>query len=82
MEGESSFLVDNRELFAIINCLLKISTLFLQGGSEHLACFEPTEAARFLKKLEVRSVLYNRGKSGFKGKCFLFIKVSWTFSTF
>ena len=31
---------------------------FLHGGSECLACFEPTEAARFLKKLELHSVLY------------------------
>ena len=82
--GRRKFLFSgqSREFFAIINCLLKISTLFLQGGSEHLACFEPTEAAMFLKKLEVRSVLYSRGKSGFKGKGFLFIRVSWTFSTF
>ena len=32
---------------------------FPYGGSERLACFEPTEAARFLKKLEVNSALYS-----------------------
>ena len=31
-----------------------------------MACFEPTEAARFLKKLEVHSVLYGQGKNVFK----------------
>ena len=29
---------------------------FLDGGSERVAWFESTEAARFLKKLEVHSV--------------------------
>ena len=46
-----SFLfVDKRKLFAM--------TLSFEDriGSERLACFEPTEAARFLKKLEVHSV--------------------------
>ena len=33
-----------------------IQPCFLHGGSECLACFEPTKAARFLKKLEVHSV--------------------------
>ena len=39
-----------------------IQPCFLHGGSERLACFETTEAARFLKKLEVASVLYGQGK--------------------
>ena len=39
---------------------------FLHCGSERLACFEPLEAARFLKKLEVHSVLYGQGKYVFK----------------
>ena len=32
------------------------STCFLHCGSERFACFEQTEATRFLKKLEVHSV--------------------------
>ena len=39
---------------------------FLHGRSERLTCFEPTEAARFLKKLEVHSVLYGRRKCFFE----------------
>ena len=35
------------------------------GGSERLACFEPTKAARFLKTLEVHSVLYDKRKVRF-----------------
>ena len=34
----------------------------LRGGSESLACFEPTEAARFLKKREILSALYGQGQ--------------------
>ena len=33
-----------------------IQPCFLHGGSERLACFELTEAARFLKNLEVHFV--------------------------
>ena len=33
-----------------------IHPCFLHGRSERLACFEQTEATRFLKKLEVHSV--------------------------
>ena len=36
--------------------------------SERLTCFEPTEAARFLKKLEVHSVLYGHRKYLFRGE--------------
>ena len=39
---------------------------FPYGGSERLACFEPTEAARFLKKLEVYPVLYGHRKCVFE----------------
>ena len=39
---------------------------FIHGGSERLACFESTDAARFLKELEVHSVLYGQGKYVFK----------------
>ena len=38
-----------------------VQPCFLRGGSERLACFEATVAARFLKKLEVHSVLYGQG---------------------
>ena len=43
-----------------------IHPCFPHGGSERLACFEPTEAARFLRKLEVHSVLYGHRKYVFK----------------
>ena len=43
-----------------------IEPCFLHGGSERSACFQPTEAVRFLKKLEVHSVLYGQGKYVFK----------------
>ena len=39
-----------------------IQPCFLHGGSERLGCFEPTEAAGFLKKLEVTSVFYGQRK--------------------
>ena len=42
-----------------------IQPCFLHSGSERLACFEPTEAARFLKKLEVHSVLDGQGEVRF-----------------
>ena len=87
MERESSkecsvsFLWTN-ESFSLWNCLSRNSTLFLHGGSECLACFEPTKAARFLKTLEVHSVLYDQRKVRFWKGIFVFIKVSGTFSTF
>ena len=59
-----------------------IQPCFLHGGSERLACFEPTKAARFLKTLEVHSVLYDQRKVRFKKGIFVFINVSWTFCTF
>ena len=39
-----------------------IQPCFLHGGSERLGYFEPTEAAGFLKKLEVHSVFYDQRK--------------------
>ena len=42
------------------------TTCFLHGGSERLAWFEPTEAAKFLKKLEVHSVLNGHRKCVFE----------------
>ena len=42
-----------------------IQPCFLHSGSECLACFEPTEAARFLKKFEVHSVLDGLGEVRF-----------------
>ena len=70
MERESSkecsvsFLWAN-ESFSLWYCLWKNSTLFLHSGSERLACFEPTKAARSLKTLEVHSVLYDQRKVRF-----------------
>ena len=42
-----------------------IQPCFLHGGSENLACYEPTKAACILKTLEVHSVLYDQRKSRF-----------------
>ena len=42
-----------------------IQPCFVHGGLERLACFEPTKAARFLKTLEVHSVLYDQRKVRF-----------------
>ena len=56
--------VDKRELFAL---KFSFENCFLHGGSDRLAWFEPTvEAARFLKKLEVHSVLYGHRKCVFE----------------
>ena len=44
-----------------------IQPCFRHGGSVRLACFEPTDAARFLKKPEVLSVLYGQWKFVLKG---------------
>ena len=55
-----SFLfVDKRELFAIKLSFEEFNLVFFTTdpcGSERLACFEPTEAARCLKKVEGHSV--------------------------
>ena len=40
-----------------------------------------SEVNAFLKTLEVHSVLYDQRKYVFKRECFVFIKVSWTFSS-
>ena len=42
-----------------------IQPCFLRGRSERLACFEPTKAARYLKKREILSALYGQGKHVF-----------------
>ena len=47
-----------------------------------MAWFEPTETARFLKKLEVHSVYSMVKESTFLKGNFCIYKVSWTFSTF
>ena len=60
-----SFLLWTNESFSLWNCLSRNSTLFLHGGPECLACFEPTKAARFLKTLEVHSVLHDQRKVRF-----------------
>ena len=65
IECSVSFLWAN-ESFSLWNCLSKNLT-----GS--LTCFEPTKAARILKKLEVHSVLYGQGKYIFKRE-FLYLQ--------
>ena len=58
--GMLSFLfVGKREPFG-----MKLSFQEFNRGS--LTCFEPTKAARILKKLEVHSILYGQGKNVFK----------------
>ena len=42
-----------------------IQPCFLHVGLEHLASFEPTKAARFLKTLEAHSILYDQRKVRF-----------------
>ena len=56
--------VDKREVFAMKMSLKEFNLVFFPA--DRLVCFEPTEAARFLKKLEVHSVLYGQGKYVFK----------------
>ena len=43
-----------------------IQPCFLHGRPKRWACFEPTEAARFLKKVKVHSVLYGHRKCVFE----------------
>ena len=53
-----------------------IQPCFLHSELERLACFEPSKAARFLKKLEVNSVLHGQGKYVFKrGLLYNFVDV-------
>ena len=57
------------ELFAMKLSFEEFNLFFLPGRLERLACFEPTGAARFLKKLgklEIHSVLYGHRKYVFK----------------
>ena len=49
---------------------------FPYGGSERLACFEPTETARFLKKLEVDSALYSVKEVGYVHLKLIFFAMS------
>ena len=72
MERESSkecshfYFCGQRRAFCVEIHFRVIQPCFLHGGSERLAWFEPTEAARFLKKLEVHSVLYGHRKCVFE----------------
>ena len=66
--------VDKWKLFVMKLSFEKFNLVFFTA--ESLACFEPIKAARFLKKLEVHSVLYGQEKLVFKRQ------FSWTFSTF
>ena len=58
--------VDKRELFAMKLSLKEFNLVFFPADQSAWLVFEPTEAARFLKKLEVHSVLYGQGKNVFK----------------
>ena len=66
--------VDEWKLFVVKLSFEKFNLVFFTA--ESLACFEPIKAARFLKKLEVHSVLYGQEEFVFKRQ------FSWTFSTF
>ena len=55
----------------LYGCLLRENNLvFFTAGC--LACFEPTKAAKVLKKVQVHSVLYGQGKHVFKRECLYF----------
>ena len=66
----SGFLfVDKPELFAMKLSFEEFNLFFLTGGSDQIRSYRrigSTEAARFLKKLEVHSVLYGHWKYVFK----------------
>ena len=66
--------VDKWKLFVMKLSFEKFNLVFFTA--ESLACFEPIKAARFLKKLEVHSVLCGQEKFVFKRQ------FSWMFSTF
>ena len=78
MEEESSkdgvlrsLFVDKRELFAVKLSFEEFNLfVYLTADQSSWLCFEPTEAARFLKKLEVHSVLYGHRKRLFKREFF------------
>ena len=58
-----------------------IQPCFLHGGSERLACSEPTDAERFLKKRELRSILYGQGKCVFKTEFLYLLKEQYPVTT-
>ena len=62
-----SFLfVDKRKLFAMKLSFEEFNLVFYRAnGTLGLACFEPTKAPRFLKTLEVHSVLHDQRKVRF-----------------
>ena len=62
-----SFLfVDKRKLFAMKLSFEEFNLVFYTAdGTLGLACFESTKAPRFLKTLEVHSVLYDQRKVRF-----------------
>ena len=66
--------VDKWKLFVMKLSFEKFNLVFFTA--ESLACFEPIKAARFLKQLEVHSVLCGQEKFVFKRQ------FSWMFSTF
>ena len=62
-----SFSRTNESVF-LRNCPEKEEFNLVFFTSERLVCFEPTKAAKFLKKIQVHSVLDGQGKKVFKGK--------------
>ena len=59
-----------------------IQPCFLHGGSERLAGFEPTRQRGFWRHLRYIPSSMIKETYVFKRDFFVFIKVSWTFSTF
>ena len=57
--------VDKRELFAMKLSLEEFNLVFFTADQSASLSFEPTEAARFLKKLEVHYVYYMVKESTF-----------------
>ena len=78
----SLLFVDKRELFAMKLSFEEFNLVFFTVDQSAWLVLNQTKAARFLKKLEVHSVYSMVKESTFLKGNFVFIKVSWTFSTF
>ena len=87
MERESSkecsvsFLWTN-ESFSLWNCLSRNSTLFSIRQIGALGLFWANQGSEVSEGIEVHSALYDQRKVLFSKGIVVFIKVSWTFSTF
>ena len=79
-----SFLfVNKRTLFAMTLSFEEFNLVFYTADRSAWLVLnqQGSEVNAFLKTLEVHSVLYDKKKYVFKRECFVFIKVSWPFSS-